>query len=235
MHGELLWFNEQRQDGLIAADDGSRVVVLGSGFAPGQLPWAGAPARRWRSSSSTRTASRARSASRSSTPRRRGGRGCGRARSNTRERSAASGVERGEAPASSSTVSEHRTREPLERLELDPPVDGAPCTGDPAVDEERPDRLRDLRSEHTGPVALGSSCVRRACTSSVASHVGRKRTGASVSGSGSGARGRRGSSVPRSSRNRLGATRSSAARIAVTGSIAKTPRRRALAGPNPPR
>ena len=38
MRGELLWFNEARQDGLIALDDGSRVVVLGSGFAPGRAP-----------------------------------------------------------------------------------------------------------------------------------------------------------------------------------------------------
>jgi hypothetical protein len=38
MRGELLWFNEQRQDGLIVADDGSRVVVLGSGFSPGRAP-----------------------------------------------------------------------------------------------------------------------------------------------------------------------------------------------------
>ena len=38
MQGELLWFNEERQDGLIAADDGSRVVVLGTGFAPGHQP-----------------------------------------------------------------------------------------------------------------------------------------------------------------------------------------------------
>jgi hypothetical protein len=48
MHGELLWFNEQRQDGLIVADDGSKVVVLGSGFAPGHQPvgrCAGTPVR----------------------------------------------------------------------------------------------------------------------------------------------------------------------------------------------
>ena len=38
MHGEILWFNEQRLDGLIVADDGSRVVVLGTGFAPGHQP-----------------------------------------------------------------------------------------------------------------------------------------------------------------------------------------------------
>ena len=38
MRGELLWFNEERQDGLIVAEDGARVVVLGSGFAPGHLP-----------------------------------------------------------------------------------------------------------------------------------------------------------------------------------------------------
>ena len=38
MRGELLWFNEERQDGVIVLDDGSKVVVLGSGFAPGQAP-----------------------------------------------------------------------------------------------------------------------------------------------------------------------------------------------------
>ena len=48
MHGEILWFNEQRLDGLIVADDGSRVVVLGTGFAPGHQPvgrCAGTPVR----------------------------------------------------------------------------------------------------------------------------------------------------------------------------------------------
>ena len=38
LRGELLWFNEERQDGLIALDDGSRIVVLGHGFAPGHAP-----------------------------------------------------------------------------------------------------------------------------------------------------------------------------------------------------
>jgi cold shock CspA family protein len=38
MRGELLWFNEERQDGVIVLDDGSKVVVLGSGFAPGHAP-----------------------------------------------------------------------------------------------------------------------------------------------------------------------------------------------------
>ena len=38
MRGELLWFNEERQDGVILLEDGSRVVVLGSGFAPGRAP-----------------------------------------------------------------------------------------------------------------------------------------------------------------------------------------------------
>jgi hypothetical protein len=38
LRGELLWFNEERQDGVIVADDGSRVVVLGSGFVPGHVP-----------------------------------------------------------------------------------------------------------------------------------------------------------------------------------------------------
>jgi hypothetical protein len=38
MRGELQWFNEERQDGVIVAEDGSRVVVLGSAFAPGRAP-----------------------------------------------------------------------------------------------------------------------------------------------------------------------------------------------------
>jgi len=38
MRGELLWFNEQRQDGVIVAEDGTHVVVLGSGFVPGHAP-----------------------------------------------------------------------------------------------------------------------------------------------------------------------------------------------------
>ena len=38
MRGELRWFNEERQDGVIVGEDGSRVVVLGSGFAPGRAP-----------------------------------------------------------------------------------------------------------------------------------------------------------------------------------------------------
>ena len=38
MRGELLWFNEERQDGVIVVDDGSKVVVLGGGFAPGHAP-----------------------------------------------------------------------------------------------------------------------------------------------------------------------------------------------------
>ena len=48
----------------------------------------------------------------------------------------------------------------------------------------------------------GRICVRRAWTSSVASHAGRKRTGAGVSASGSGARGTSSSSAPPSSRKR---------------------------------
>ena len=38
MRGELRWFNEERQDGVIVSEDGSNVVVLGSGFAPGRAP-----------------------------------------------------------------------------------------------------------------------------------------------------------------------------------------------------
>ena len=54
--------------------------------------------------------------------------------------------------------------------------------------------------------------ARRACTSSVASQVGRKRAGAGTSGSGSGARGRSSSSAPSSARKRLVPTRSTTGR-----------------------
>lgn len=36
--GALLWFNETRRDGLIAAEDGERYPVLASGFVEGHLP-----------------------------------------------------------------------------------------------------------------------------------------------------------------------------------------------------
>jgi cold shock CspA family protein len=38
MRGELLWFNETRQDGLIRTADGDDVVVLGGSFAAGHGP-----------------------------------------------------------------------------------------------------------------------------------------------------------------------------------------------------
>jgi hypothetical protein len=38
MKGELLWFNETRQDGLIEADDGARFPVFGHDFADGEVP-----------------------------------------------------------------------------------------------------------------------------------------------------------------------------------------------------
>jgi hypothetical protein len=38
MHGELLWFNETRQDGLITTSDGEKIRVQGSGFLDGQVP-----------------------------------------------------------------------------------------------------------------------------------------------------------------------------------------------------
>jgi hypothetical protein len=38
MKGELLWFNEARQDGLIEADDGARLPVFGHDFADGEVP-----------------------------------------------------------------------------------------------------------------------------------------------------------------------------------------------------
>lgn len=36
--GQLLWFNETRRDGLIAAEDGERYPVLESGFVEGHVP-----------------------------------------------------------------------------------------------------------------------------------------------------------------------------------------------------
>ena len=36
--GELLWFNESRQDGVIRTSDGERVVVLGEAFPNGRGP-----------------------------------------------------------------------------------------------------------------------------------------------------------------------------------------------------
>ena len=82
-------------------------------------------------------------------------------------------------------------REARKRLDDDAPALGTPRPGDGAVDEKRPDRVQRLGREDARPVrSLGRIAVRRAWTSSVASQVGRNRTGAGVSGSGSGARGR---------------------------------------------
>ena len=53
----------------------------------------------------------------------------------------------------------------------------------------------------SGRYASGSTCVRRAWTRSIASQVGRNRTGAGVSGSGSGPSSTSSSSVPSSARN----------------------------------
>jgi hypothetical protein len=38
MRGELLWFNETRQDGLIETEDGARLPVFGPDFADGAVP-----------------------------------------------------------------------------------------------------------------------------------------------------------------------------------------------------
>ena len=38
MRGELLWFNEVRQDGLIRTERGEDVVVLGASFPGGRGP-----------------------------------------------------------------------------------------------------------------------------------------------------------------------------------------------------
>ena len=79
----------------------------------------------------------------------------------------------------------------------------APGAGDLAVHEERPLGLRVPGVEDPRAVLArrGSRCG-RACTSRLASQVGRNRTGAGVSAAGSGARGRSSSSRPCSSRKR---------------------------------
>ena len=38
MRGEMLWFNEVKDRGLIRTDEGERVPVDGSGFAAGERP-----------------------------------------------------------------------------------------------------------------------------------------------------------------------------------------------------
>ena len=38
MEGELLWFNEVRQDGMIRTDDGGEISVLGRAFPNGRGP-----------------------------------------------------------------------------------------------------------------------------------------------------------------------------------------------------
>jgi hypothetical protein len=38
MNGKMLWFNEAKDSGLVATDDGERLPVLGSGFAGGMRP-----------------------------------------------------------------------------------------------------------------------------------------------------------------------------------------------------
>jgi hypothetical protein len=38
MRGKMLWFNEVKDRGSIVTDEGDRLRVLGSGFAPGERP-----------------------------------------------------------------------------------------------------------------------------------------------------------------------------------------------------
>jgi hypothetical protein len=38
MNGKMLWFNEVKDSGLIATDEGERLPVFGSGFAGGARP-----------------------------------------------------------------------------------------------------------------------------------------------------------------------------------------------------
>ena len=73
----------------------------------------------------------------------------------------------------------------VERRELDLPIVVPPGAGHLAVDEERRIRGRHLVWNTSGRYASGSTWVRLAWTRRIASQVGRNRTGASVSGSGS--------------------------------------------------
>src|SRR5262249_10499169 len=92
--------------------------------------------------------------------------------------------------------------EAAEGLRLELPLLIAPGARHAPVDQKGGNRLRRPGVEDLRPVLLGQNAVRRACTRSVASQVGRKRTGAGVSGSGSGARGRSISSAPSSASKR---------------------------------
>ena len=38
MRGEMIWFNEKKDHGFIRTDEGERLQVDGSGFAPGERP-----------------------------------------------------------------------------------------------------------------------------------------------------------------------------------------------------
>ena len=38
MRGKMLWFNKTKDLGFILTDEGERLSVLGSGFAPGEKP-----------------------------------------------------------------------------------------------------------------------------------------------------------------------------------------------------
>ena len=86
---------------------------------------------------------------------------------------------------------------------------------------------------HAAGTASDRIPARRAWTSSVVSHVGRKRTGAGVSGSGSGARGRSTSSRSCSSRNRRRSSCSRALLTVGSGSPAQSATSFGRAGPNP--
>jgi cold shock CspA family protein len=38
MRGKMIWFNEVKDHGFIMTDEGERLAVAGSGFAPGERP-----------------------------------------------------------------------------------------------------------------------------------------------------------------------------------------------------
>ena len=97
-----------------------------------------------------------------------------------------------------------------ERLDPDGAADELPRTGDVPSTRKLATDCGVFVLNTCGRCSSGRIPVRRAWTSSVASQVGRNRTGAGVSGSGRGARGRSTSSSPSSARNRRSSIRSSA-------------------------
>ena len=135
--------------------------------------------------------------------------GSGRPRTSARSRDV-SGEPRGEPSRFVVDLASRAARQRLERRDDDAAAFVLPRPATCPSTRKLGNECGVFVSNSSGRKRSGRICVRRAWTSSVASHVGRNRTGAGASASGSGARGRSSSSPPRSSRNRRSVIRSSA-------------------------